>query len=221
MRHLACTLLLISLATAAGAQNYFPLDTGLVWTYTDGAGSDLEGTVLGPVEYNGLTVVELQYLQTGANAQEYHNFWTREAGGVTWLHGAWNASGFSATYDPPILYIEAPLYQGLVWTTVFGYNGEPSEATYEVFEEGDTTVPMGTFYAYGIGAAEPPLPAGQLAGYDLLGRRLDGGTREASRWYTENIGMIRYLASFELVSFSGSVATEQTTWTGVKALFIQ
>ena len=65
------------------------------------------------------------------------------------------------------------------------------------------------------------MAAGQLAGFDLLGRRLDGDTREASRWYTENIGMIRYLGSFELVSFSGTVATEQTTWTEVKALFIQ
>ena len=220
LAQLASALLLISLAAVAVAQNYFPLDTGLVWTYTDGMGSNLEGTVLGPVEYNGLTVVELQYLETSGGTQEFHNFWTQEAGGVTWLHGAWNASGFSATYDPPILYIEAPLYQGLVWTTIFGYNGEPSEATYEVFEEGDTTVPMGTLYAYGIGAAEP-LPAGEHAGYDMLGRRLDGGTREASRWYTENIGTIRGMGGYELVSFSGTVATEQTTWSGVKALFIQ
>ncbi len=105
--------------------------------------------MLGPVEYNGLTVVELQYLQTGSNAQEYHNFWTREASGVVWL------------------------------------------------------------------------PATELKGHDIIGRRLDGDSREMDRWYTENIGMVRFTDDLELVTFSGIVATEQTTWTGVKALFIQ
>lgn len=222
LTHLTTLFVFVFLTGLATAQVYFPLDDGLIWNYVDGAGAELESRVLGPIEYNGLTTVEMQYVQTGANAQEYHNFWTQGDDGVTWLHGAWNADGFSATYDPPILYIESPLYLGLVWTTEFGYNGEIYEMTYEVLEEGDTTVPMGVLYAYGIGGpSRSRLPvAGGHADHDPLGRRLTDQSRSTDRWLTENIGLIRDESGFELVSFYGSVAVASTTWTAVKALFV-
>jgi hypothetical protein len=200
------------------AQDYFPLETGLTWRYTGSADSELVSTVLGPVDWDGLTVVELKHVETGPGAQEYHNFWIRDDDGRTWLHGAWNASGFGAIYDPPILYIDATLALGHSWITEFGLDGTLYELTYAVFEAGETTVPLGVLFAYGIGAVEPPR-IGENAAYDLLGRRLDGASREASRWYSEGIGLIRTFEGLELAEFSGSVAYEVATWSGIKALF--
>lgn len=220
MRLGSCILMVAAaagLALPAMAQDYFPLDTGLVWNYTSEGTSELVSTSLGPVEYNGLIAVELQHVQTGYGAQEYHNYWTREDDGDTWLHGAWNADGFAATYDPPILYVDAPLFLGHVWTTEFGMNGTTYEITYEVVEAGETTVPLGVLYGYGISAVQP-LPAMDAGNHDLLGRRRDAG-REAGRWLSEGIGMIRTAWGLELASFSGTVAVETITWSGIRALF--
>lgn len=222
MRIGICILLAVTLsllAQPASAQDYFPLATDLTWTYANDGTGELVSTSLGPVEFNDLTVVELQHIETGPNAQEYHNFWTQDADGDTWLHGAWNADGFSSVYDPPILYIDAPLALGNTWTTEFGWDGVLYEIAYEVQEEGETTVPLGVFYAYGIGAIEPPALTKSRT-HDMMGRRLDGVSREASRWHTEGIGEIRGSDGYELVEFSGSVATESASWSGIKALFV-
>ncbi|MBD3221068.1 hypothetical protein GF314_07465 [bacterium] len=207
------------LAQPAATQNYFPLETDLTWTYTDGGTGELVSTSLGPADLGGLTVFELRHVETGSNAQEYHNYWTRDDGGDTWLHGAWNADGFAAIYDPPILYIDTPLALGNTWTTEFGWNGSLYEVTYQVLEEGETTVPLGVLYAYGIGAVEPPALREDRT-HDVMGRRLDSGSREASRWYTEDIGEIRGSDGYELVTYSGSTATETASWSGIKALFL-
>jgi hypothetical protein len=129
------------------------------------------------------------------------------------LAGAWVTSGIQ-TYD-----LEGnPLGMG------------PFDCGLMMYSAGDATVPAGAFDAYGIGFhfGRPLLPGWADRVYDVLGRRLrvsvDAGSREASDWYAEDVGLVQHSSqaspekTMKLIAWQPSPVCD-VGWGRIKALF--
>jgi len=169
----------------------------------------------------------------------FENYWTEDADGNLYLHGAANLTDSIVqwAYLPPILMVDAPLELGRRWLTedveIVDLDGNPLQTlgdyALRVYSSGDVVVPAGTFYAYGVGIDLGPnrrveLPRGT---FDLLGRRVGGvtPTREgASDWYSDGVGRVRHTPYADeqhmnvLVSW-GISPVSQRTWGAIKWLF--
>lgn len=223
-------------AGSAHAQNYHPLDEGLHWEYSSTADGVMQMTMMGDRTVFGTqTRIRLQEEET----QTYENYWTSDASGNLFLHGAYNSDGFGLLYDPPIQMISAPLFLDKTWTNeeihIFDLDGNPwgsgpIDYPLRVYTEGIVTVPAGDFYSYGVGFDVGPGARFTMEGnsYDVFGRRVDDTeTREdnATDWYTEDVGETissNYLdesLGFRLVSYDAPVPVRPMSWGVIRSLF--
>jgi hypothetical protein len=233
----AFTSMAIAIPSASLAQIYHPLHIGSQWEYFSVEEGDQTMTITGELTVLG-TVARIRLQQE--MSQTYENYWTMDAAGNLYLHGARNYDGdFELAYRPPIKFVSSPLYLGKSWVTqdihLFyldgtPWGGEPFDYPLEVYTEGMVSVPAGEFYAYGVGSEYGPLPAFASRGsvYDLRGRRLTGESvrqGEASEWYAENVGEVLMShftdesLGFKLVSYDLPVPVQSLSWGRLRTLF--
>lgn len=218
------------------AQTYHPLGEGLQWEYSSTVDGMMLMTMMGDRSVFGTeTRIRLQEEET----QTYENYWTSDASGNLFLHGAFNYDGFGLLYDPPIQMVSAPLVLGKTWTTegidLYDMDGNPwgsgpIDYPVRVYTEGTVSVPAGDFYAYGVG-----FDAGAGAGivsngntYDMFGRRVDDTESRgdnATVWYTEDVGEVIESSiqdeslGFRLVSYDAPVPVLPMSWGVIRSLF--
>ena len=158
-------ILVLSMAWAipvAAGSIYFPLDPGSMWTYAGDQGGSAQVFIGGGQVVIGVeTVVRHVDIQSVLDGQTFQNYWTSNGDGDLWLHGFTNESiRLSLSYDPPILWLDAPLQVGNTWsTTTQAYSdlegnvpwGDPFTITLGVISEQEIVVPAGKFFAYEVG----------------------------------------------------------------------
>jgi len=229
MRHATVPTLILALAALAApalAQiSYLPQAPGCAWTYTDGAGHERTVAAVGPAVIQGEDVQELVWTEPD---QVYHNFWSLDAEGAVYLHGAFNEDGFVASYSPPILALPAVTATQRCWSTAtriyWSLDGsEPwgvATITYCIVGGGVTTVPAGDFETVTVEASLPPFAADpDRPAHDALGRRRDGGARvPAACSYAAGVGLVKE-GAWELTTYGGPTPHEAAGWGEIKALF--
>jgi len=244
MKHLYRSLLATSLAVAGApppaistAQSYHPLGAGWLWNYVSAADGQQMMTIAGErIVFGVPTKVRHQQEET----QIYENFWTEDASGNLFVHGAVNYTfGAGWYFSPPLQMVASPLFAGRSWTThaVRGYDldrtpwtGDPFEYPMCVFTECVLEVPGGLFYSYGVGldTGGPSLRMLNGRAFDLLGRCVDASEAakgSATNWYAENVGMVKMnpfaseTRAFLLVASGPPVGVVPETWGRVKAAF--
>jgi hypothetical protein len=162
-----------------------------------------------------------------------------DAEGDVFLHGARNFSvGIEVAYDPPILWLDAPLALGNTWSTIvtiyFSLDGQgegqgPIEIRHGVFFEGEMIVPAGQFLAYGVGGVTPEFTVGGEV-FDLEGARRGGLEKqgaanggEIGEWFSDGVGVIRDHPQLDLLLTSWTepppTSTTESSWGALKGLF--
>jgi hypothetical protein len=223
----------------AQAYNYLPLVPGMAWHYEAATGESWLTTVKGEQMVLGrITTTLVHSIDQVVTTQVVHNFWTVDMGGDLYLHGAHNiTTDFVVSYEPPILWLDAPLELDKTWSTSFqpffsldGTNpGNPGVNHLQVFESADLTVPYGTFPAFGIGyAGTQKLTAPDGRAYDLLGFTQEVGglptSKGAFSWFSDGLGRLQEIyegATYQLVTWNGPVPVMAETWGGLKNLYRQ
>lgn len=223
-------VLLLLLPTLAAAQpNYLPLRDGNTWTYTAGPGNTWVATVQGTAEVRGVTTVRMVNEIVGLDEQQYENWWTVDAEGNVFLHGFINA-GFSLEYEPPILYVDAPLSLAHSWAVSFQSISEKGTSDVDVVYTVDTDelleLPAGTLRSFGISVEVVEEARRSGIRFDALGRRLPSGVAKSGDtrdWFSDGVGFVQNLLNsrlYQLESFDlGSVALQASSWGAVKALY--
>ena len=224
--------------SAAEAWNYHPLVIGNSWGYENDLGETQEMEIVGEFTVLGVTTRVRRQVEQD---QTYSNYWTRDASGNLFLHGARNDGyDWHVAYDPPLKMVEAPLFLGKSWVVedfeVIDIEGfrtlalEP-EMGLSVYFEGNVSTPAGSFYSYGLGwYPQPPADGRGILGgaFSLLGRKLDGdgGPRiDILDWYCENLGLSQqtdYAGGehpLQLLFFIGETPILPSSWTEIKALY--
>ena len=226
-------------AAAEPAPAYMPLVPGLIWEYETVGGDTWTTSVGGPLQVRGRPTTTLSDVISVPEPQVVENYWSVDASGSVYLHGAHNLThGMVLAYEPPILWLAAPLRVGETWgTSVEVYSvlegGAPyTEAmlVYGALVEMDLAVPAGTFPVFGVGFIEPPrLDKGDGRVFDVRGRLLggNGGDKddivgEADHWYSDGTGVVQQSfigLLFRLTNWNGPTATTAATWGRVKDLY--
>ena len=198
---LCCFLLL---AVRAGAADYWPLTDGAVYTYlrTDGEFQTIEYSTSGTGDN---ICMRLNYPDGHFKTACY-----LETDGDVLIEQASANGGIDGEYwllAPPALFLDPPLDVGDVWADGIlgssGWSQPPSVIGGEVDGTEDVVVPAGSFSTlivtfWSSGGFYPPL-----------------GT-----WYLDrDIGPVILPDGSQLVSYEGVVATEQTTWSTIKAQY--
>ena len=175
------------------AEDFLPLQVGNRWEYTSTEGDETK-EVTGTTELWGEEVFLIEYVES-VNNIGLDQYWTTNAEGDAFVWGWWRDDHqYGVLYDPPIPWVDAPLYLGKTWSHVFdaytlpdtAYAGQ-NEIGLEVYWEGVLTVPAGEFYSYGIGQYLP-IGGGLLADHSITGelvveqkRSLERGRRALER----------------------------------------
>jgi hypothetical protein len=224
---------LAALCIPAVAHTYQPLTIGAQWVYVNQVHGPQTMTITGErVVLGALTRIRHQ----SEAAQTYENYWTADADGNLWLHGAYNYDGFNIAYLPPIQMASAPLFEGKTWVTqgilLYGLDGTPSGETpfdypLRVYTEGVLTVPAGDFYAYGVGydTGSRLIFTREGKSYDMFGRALDADPvrvdDNSTEWYSDGVGLVMfgYADRFLLESYGFPVPVEHRSWGGIRALY--
>jgi len=214
--------------------NYRPLDHELTWYYEAPSGATWTIEVAGEQTVLGQTTTILLQNISVPEPQVVHNYWTVDKDGNAYLHGAHNfTADYTIAYDPPILWIQAPLAVGNSWSTVYQtYHsldgsdpGDILETWLEVETETDLAVTAGNFFAYSLTYTETPQTRGPDGAYfDLLGIRTGNSppSKAMLEWYSDGVGIIQmdYQAeTFELVSWNGPVPVTFRSWGGLKCSY--
>lgn len=228
---LQLALLLLMAASAAHAQSYMPLAVGNHWSYATPSGAHDDQLVTGTKTILGRSVYVITYGAGGVNAG-LENYWIPQLEGGVYLCGFWHEGDqFGILYDPPILFVNAPLELGKAWAISFRtwrlpgmIDDGPLDLGLEVMEEADLALPAGTLHSFGIGQTLPPTirtPAGSL-------RTLDGKvpttqSSMASDWFSAGVGYVQYQYGendpFQLTSFDVPTPVAVTTWGRLKGRY--
>lgn len=217
------------------AASYMPLVSGMSWDYRTPSGLQHNMMMCGTRVVNGAVTSVRHQSEVG---QVYENYWTEDAAGNLYLHGAWNVtSNYQAVYAPPILFVHPPLSVGRTWANpevhMFDFDGNDLDFVFSypmaVFTDETLTVPAGAFHAYGIGFDPSAFSAVSRSGgaYSLIGRRLDtaaGATSAANAtdWFSEGVGEVRFSGDgelFGLVGWGAPTPVAVATWGAIKALY--
>lgn len=217
------------------AYDYQPLEIGWQWIYDNPNGGLHTMSITGERTVLGVTTRIRHQVE---DSQTYENYWTEDAAGNLFLHGAFNYDGFEAAYSPPIQMVNAPLSFGKTWVTedIYMYDldgtpwgGEPMDYPLRVYFEGVVTVPAGEFTTYGVGFDIGPRVLLARGGktYDIFGRAVSAGDPprddNTTDWYTDGVGEVMfgyvYGDIYRLQSFDSPVPTRATTWGRVRGLY--
>jgi hypothetical protein len=232
-----CLLSLTALSSGL-SEDYHPLTIGCHWEYHSAILGELSMSIVGDRDILGVTTRVRRQVRPD---QVYENFWSKDASGNLFLHGAVNFTfPFEAAYVPPIKMVAPPLFLGKAWVTnavrTFKLDGTPwDDAPFDyplrVYTAGIDTVPAGDFYSYGVGYDTPfgVLLSSGKGTFDLLGRRVTGGqlaTDNATHWYSDGVGLVQSCDytdrqyAYKLLSFEiPSVPTQSPTWGSVKEMY--
>ena len=215
-------------ARAAAEPVYLPLDQGATWSYATGTGGAERKTVDGMVEIFGETAQVIRYSESSSN-EGLENYWTSSAAGDVYLWGFFRREdeGWGYLYQPPILWIDAPLHVGKSWETEFQVYSLPdtilvSSAQYVLTTiwEGVVAVPAGDFQSFLVEGSFGMPEAAQDVSPD--GRLLSGRSTTWD-WFSDGVGLVQYgrAASpnpYRLVDY-GTTPADATSWTTIKSLF--
>ncbi len=220
------------------SEDFYPLTVGSHWEYYSEVFGQMSTSIVGEQNILGVTTRVRRQVRSD---QLIENYWSEDASGNVFLHGAVNFTyAFEAAYVPPIKMVEPPLFVGKVWVTngiqSYDLNGTPRDGApfdypLRAYTEGLVAVPGGDFYSYGVGYDAPfelVLKVRQGT-FDVLGRRIAGSQLEsdnATQWYSSGVGVVQSCDytdrqyAFKLVSFElPTVPTQEATWGRVKALY--
>lgn len=237
-KRLAIALGAIVLPGVVLAQNYHPLNIGFRWEYYSTAEGHQVMTISGELVVLG-TTTRIRY--QAEEIQLYENYWTSDAAGNLFLHGARNFTfPMDVAYLPPIQMVSAPLFAGKTWITydiqLYSLDGipwgdEPFDYPVRVYNEGYMQVPAGEFYAYGVGYDINPALIIRTANgaFDVFGRHLEEvvtGSDNSSEWYSVDVGLVQFGPyadpenDFRLLAYyPPPTPVLSTTWGAIKALF--
>jgi hypothetical protein len=221
-------LLSLPAAAPAGVPEYFPLQISNEWSYATPSGETEVRTVSGTTSIWGHEVFVIQY-DSVTNAG-LENYWSLGTDGDVFLHGAYRSvENFGLLFDPPIRFLDAPLSLGRNWSQevrVFFLpdttGGDTTTFHFTVYEAGPQNVPAGTFDSFGLGQGpfEPALSS--LGPYTLTGElRESPAGSNATDWFSDGIGVVRYRSSgdFRLTSYSLPTLARSRTWGAIKATY--
>ncbi|MFN0149610.1 MAG: hypothetical protein ACKVU1_02735 [bacterium] len=219
------TLLALFAAAPAYSTEYLPLATGNQWSYASIEGSSEVQTVVGTAPVWGVSTSVIDHTESTFN-EGLENYWTTGSDGDVFLWG-FNRTldGFGWLYDPPILYVDAPLFVGKTWSSEVDVYELPDTTYFATFnllftvhEDVLLSVPAGAFQSYGIG-----YDAGGGASMSILGtlgRALRG--TGPSVWFSDGTGEVQYSSAselFRLVSVNVPNSTSATSWGAIKGLY--
>src|SRR5690606_24472468 len=115
-RLVASAALLVALVGTAAAQDYYPSDPGMSWTYSSGETQ----TMSGPRELDGRTLMVLTHYFDGLPVSEDYLEYTEQG---VFSHGS-AAGGQVFPYQPAlVVYPAAPLSAGMAWTGTTALSG--------------------------------------------------------------------------------------------------
>ncbi len=215
-------------ASASLAGDYLPLEVGNWWHYVSTSGFPEYSEISEMETILGWEVYVLAH-SIGGGDPYLRNFWTIGDNGKILLHG-YDRGTFGFMYDPPIVAFDPSVAVGDSWTSTFdafsyldGSLVLSGEATYMIFETGVYEVEAGSFPATAVGEIDNQLLRESLRGFTLEGQPLPEPTREARYWYSENVGLIKYLTIDGMVTldnyFGNNVPTTSNSLEGIKALY--
>jgi len=228
---LQVALLLVVAAPSAHAQSYMPLAVGNHWSYASPSGAHDDQLVTGTKTILGRSVYVITYGASGVNAG-LENYWIPEPDGGVYLCGFWHESDqFGVLYDPPILYVNAPLTVGKAWAVHVGSwrlpgmtDFGPFDLGFEVMEESDLALPVGTLHSFGIGQTLPPTirtPTGSLR--TLEGKVPTTQGSLATDWFSVGVGYVQYQYGendpLQLTSYDIPTPVAVTTWGAIKSRY--
>ncbi|MCA9750696.1 MAG: hypothetical protein KC591_00775 [Gemmatimonadetes bacterium] len=221
----------LSLVPASRAASpYLPGDESWFWHY-EGFGTQRSVTVLTPILVHGEEIVRLDHVQTGADPDAWENYWSDD-GSRVYLRGFTNWSGvpLTLTYDPPILWVDPPLFAGKTWT-----------ASTDVYEDLEGKIPAGFSFLIEFRVTNADLlevPAGKFPAhrieYEVLASprptTLTGeqiapgrGTFYPYRWEAAGVGVVRdnlgATAYVDLTSFGSTVSVESISFSDLKGWY--
>jgi hypothetical protein len=220
------------------AWDYHPLELGWEWYYENALSETEHISITGQREVLGTMTVVRRHEVVSQLPQVFENFWSKDVDGNLFLHGAINYSyPIELAYIPPLRIVDAPLFLHKAWTTegvhTFDLSGTPIGGPFDyplrVYFEGDTQVPAGTFYAYGIGfdILSQVTSYGREVRFDVFGRRVESpiptDDGDITEWYTDGLGLIQHTAStieeriFKLHWWNSAVPIVPETWGRIKS----
>jgi hypothetical protein len=228
-------VVVLSSMASADPPTYLPLHIGNQWSYDEPAPGQTEvRTVTKTVSVRGHEVFAIEYGPSAYNAG-LENYWTNGPDGDVLLWGFWRKLDlYGYLYDPPIVYADGPLSAGKTWTTSATFYALPDTTLlfsdtfgFEVYEAGVVVVPLGAFFAYGVGQyLGPTLLASVGSGpgdLNLLGERdrsVRGQAGQPSSWYSEQVGVVQDVGgAYKLRSFDRPTATTRSSWGAIKLLY--
>jgi hypothetical protein len=225
---LFASIVMISLVcpAAARAEFVYNMELGLAWEYDDLLGDHERQEVIRLDNFRGVEIKVVGYSESPYN-DGLENFWSESESGDLLLWGFDRThEDVGYVYDPPLVWVDEPLYPGKEWTQNFSIYTYPDHAyvgqghyTFVVKSAGDVEVPYGTFPAFeveGTGAMDwdQPLP--------LSACGLRNVTIRTTDWWSDGVGRIRYDSgqlSFRLSDLVQPTAVRETSWGRIKALF--
>ena len=229
---LPCALLILLapwpgllLPAQVAAMDYYPLTIGYWWEYESAMGVEAR-EVIGTGEIWGNEVAIIRYTASPENLG-LENFWTTTADDDVLLWGFFRDDiNWGMLYDPPIPWIDAPLFLGKAWSHTFLAYELPDTTfcgtfviDYEVYEEGIVSTPAGDFYAYGIGSSARP----SLEGHTLSGEISDDlMLRNATNWVSDGVGEVQYWVHvgvpYKLVRYEQPTPVVVQSWGRIRQL---
>jgi hypothetical protein len=216
-------------AGASHAQSYLPLATGNRWTYQSVNGLHEEHVISGTTTIQGRTVYVKSYLESTYNTG-LENYWSEGPDGDLLLSGAYRSvEGWGWIFDPPLLFLDAPLVLGKPWTTrsTIYYLpdtswGGPIEVTFAVFEDTTLVVPAGKFRAFGTGQSPMLAMAATTPNPSLS---VDGAFRASSGapsdWFAAGVGVVQFDSDdrYQLAEHELPTPVVATSWGRLKRLY--
>lgn len=194
-----------------GTKALIPVDSaafwvleGLEWIYESVAGPERQ-VLEGADPLSDGVAFSLRHFDDSPN-DGLLNHWFMGRSGDVWLTGFSRSEAIGVFYSPPVLYAQAPVAAGMVWTSeTSAFSLADSTLLFHgVFEFSVTSadsidVPAGRFFAYGV--------ARELQEETLLATGDPSLTMWAlgdTSWYSPGVGRVRYVAAvdYRLTSFS-------------------
>jgi hypothetical protein len=201
------------------APSYFPDDIGWRWEFVAGTNrASIEN--VGTVTVIGREAIIRRYLVNDLNVLD--EYWSTDAQGNVLMHG-WHQPGFprTRTFDPPIVFLSAPLVQGDAWEQTFDvYNdlagtqyNEQATTVMIVATAGTISLPYGDVFAFGVDDTR----VNRVAADECSARA------QPTRWFADGIGPVQFLFQaqlFQLEAVTPAVLPVAIgSWGAVKARY--
>jgi len=226
MRYLMIGLAILTFASGVAANDYFPMCPGSVWEYTGlETAEPYVTTCTGVEDFWGVECSV--FARSGPGDEGLLNYYFVGEDGGIFLRGWFRQlSDWGYLHEPGIEILSANPALGQQWcdtVDMYSLPGHTYSTTFEicfsVLEETDLSLPAGTFHAFGIGEIMPPM---LIPGYDLFGRERSSSLSDASRWYSDQVGLVQFLSAdmYQIAGYSlPPSATEVASWGRIKTLY--